>query len=78
MQDAALKVTHQLRLAGFCVEQSYGGNMKKRLIKANKANASYAVILGPDELAIGVVTLKNLDNGEQKTVAAADLIKEIK
>ena len=77
-QNAALKIAHQLRLNGFCVEQSYSGNMKKRLMKANKVNAAYAVILGSDELANGSATLKNLDTGEQKTVALDKLTEELK
>ena len=76
-EDKALEIAYKLRLAGFHVEQSYGGNMKKRLIKANKANAVKAVIIGSDELANNTVTLKDLDSGEQKTVAQSDLIKEL-
>ncbi len=75
--DKAMEIAYKLRLAGFSVEQSYSGNMKKRMIKANKVNAIKAVILGSDEVANNVVTVKDLDSGEQKTVALADLIKEI-
>ena len=77
-QNKALQIAHQLRLAGFNVEQSYSGNMKKRLIKANKINAAYAVILGSDELASGSATLKNLDSGEQKNVSLDNLTEELK
>ena len=76
-EDKALEIAYKLRLAGFHVEQSYSGNMKKRLIKANKVNAVKAVIIGSDELTNNTVTLKDLDSGEQKTVALADLIKEL-
>lgn len=76
-QEKAMEIAYKLRLAGFSVEQSYGGNMKKRLIKANKVNAYKAVIIGSDEAASGTVTLKDLDDGTQKTVAMADLIKEL-
>ena len=76
-QDKALQIAYQLRLNGFSVEQSYGGNMKKRLIKANKVNAAKAVILGSEEMAQNTVTLKDLDSGEQKNVAISDLIKEL-
>lgn len=75
--DKAMEVAYKLRLAGFSVEQSYSGNMKKRMIKANKVNAVKAVILGSDEVANNVATIKDLDSGEQKTVALADLIKEL-
>jgi histidyl-tRNA synthetase len=76
-ESKALEIAHKLRLAGFRVEQSYSGNMKKRMIKANKVNAVKAVIIGSDELANNNVTLKDLDSGEQKTVAQTDLIKEL-
>ena len=76
--DAALEISYKLRLAGFSVEQSYGGNMKKRMIKANKANACKAVIIGSDELADKTVTIKDLDSGAQKTVALANLTEELK
>lgn len=76
--DEAVKIAYMLRRAGHRVEHSYSGNLKKRMIKANKANASQAVIIGSDELAAKQVTLKNLDDGAQKTVALADLLKEVK
>lgn len=78
VNDAAVEIAQKLRLAGFHVEQGYSGNMKKRMIKANKANARAAVIVGPDELDEGKVIVKNLDNGEQKTVAVENVLKEVK
>ena len=76
--EEALKVAYRLRKAGFTVEHSYSGNIKKRMMKANKVNAFAAVIIGSDELQRGVYTLKNLDSGEQKEIKIADLEKEIK
>ena len=76
--DAALKIAYQLRQNGFAVEQSYGGNMKKRLIKANKANAAKAVIIGSDELMAQTVTVKDLDSGAQKTVGLDQLVEELR
>ena len=67
-----------LRKAGFRVEQSYGGNLKKRMMKANKVNACKAVIVGSDELARNEVTVKDLDSGGQKNVAVEKIIEEIK
>lgn len=78
VNDAAVEIAQKLRLAGLHVEQGYSGNMKKRMIKANKANARAAIIVGPDELAEGKVIVKNLDNGEQKTVAVENVLKEVK
>ena len=75
--EMALKIAYDLRKAGFRVEHGYSGNLKKRMIKANKANAYKAVIIGSEELAAGNVTVKDLDSGKQKSVHLEDLIKEI-
>ena len=77
VKDTALKVAFDLRKAGFKVEHSYSGNLKKRMIQANKANAYKAVILGSDELSQGKVTVKNLDEGSQILVDIDNLVKEI-
>jgi len=71
--DAALLVSHKLRHAGFSVELGYSGNMKKRLMRANKANARAAVILGEDELSRQAATVRDLDSGEQEEVPLSDL-----
>lgn len=75
--DFALQIAYKLRLAGFRVEQSYSGNMKKRITKANKLNAVKAVIIGSEEMENNEVTLKDLDSGEQKNIKAENLLKEI-
>lgn len=62
-----------LREAGVAVELGYSGNMKKRMKRADKANANMAVILGDDELAKGVAQLRDLDSGEQQEVALEQL-----
>lgn len=76
-KDEALKIAYDLRNAGYNVEHAYSGNLKKRMIKANKANAVKAVIIGSEELQKGVVTLKDLDKGEQKEVLLSNLQEEI-
>ncbi|SDF91212.1 histidyl-tRNA synthetase [Limimonas halophila] len=70
---AALRITQDLRGRGFTVDMGYSGNMKKRLKRANNAGACAAVILGGDELAQSVATVRNLDTGEQETVALDQL-----
>jgi histidyl-tRNA synthetase len=74
-QAPALKLAHGLRKAGFAVELGYGGNMSKRLKRANRLNASVALLMGEDELKGGVVTLRDLDKGSQETVAL-DALKD--
>jgi len=65
----ALQVTQDLRRRDFVVELGYGGNMGKRLKRADKVNARAAVILGDDELAHDQATVRDLDTGEQARVA---------
>jgi histidyl-tRNA synthetase len=74
----ALGLGRALRAAGIAVEQDYRGNMKRRMQRANKLNARVAVILGDDELAKGVVQLKDLDSGEQRAVAMDGLVESLK
>lgn len=69
----AMRIARDLRTAGYIVDMTYSGNMGKRMKKANKINACAAVILGSDELAKGVATLRDLDSGEQTEAAVADL-----
>lgn len=77
-QLAALALAERLRRAGISVEMGFSGNMKKRMARANKANARAAVILGEDEMARGAVTLRDLDAGTQDEVVLADLVGKLK
>jgi len=70
---AAMVLADSLRQAGLSVEMGFSGNMKKRMARANKANARFAVILGEDEAARGAVTLRDLDSGAQEEVPMAAL-----
>ena len=65
----ALGIARELRRAGITVEQDYRGTMKRRMQRANKLRARAAVIIGDDELARGVVQVKDLDSGAQREVA---------
>jgi histidyl-tRNA synthetase len=69
----ALTLAVELRGAGHVVELGYGGNLGKRMKRANKLNARAAVIIGTDELARNAATLRDLDSGEQEEVPLAAL-----
>ncbi len=66
-------IAQELRHAGFTVDLGFSGNLKKRLSRANKANAIATVILGPDELAKGVATVRDMETGEQTEVKLSSL-----
>jgi histidyl-tRNA synthetase len=73
----ALALARELRESDVPVELAYRGNMKRRLQRANKLNASHALILGDAELGKGVVSLKNLDDGTQREVSFDDIVEEL-
>ena len=80
-EQAALKLTQQLRRAGWSVELGYGGGLKKRMKRANRINARAALLLGEDELARNAATLRDLDSGAQEEVrldALAERLAEFK
>ena len=66
---AALTVLQALRGAGIRAEMAYRGNLKRRMERANRTRAGYAVILGEAEVARGVAQLKHLGQGSQEEVA---------
>ncbi|CAA7623456.1 histidine--tRNA ligase [Magnetospirillum sp. SS-4] len=70
---AAMAVAERLRRAGLAADLGYSGNMKKRMARANKVNARFAVILGEDEAARGAATLRDLDGGTQDEIPLAAL-----
>ena len=66
MEELAVRVTQDLRRAGFAADLGYGGNVSKRMKRANKINARAAVILGEDELSRGAAKIRDLDSGEEE------------
>ncbi len=70
---AVLVLTQRLRHDGFTVDLGYGGNMKKRMKRANAVGAVAAVIVGEDEMAEGAATVRDMETGDQVRVPLADL-----
>lgn len=68
-QATALTLAFRLRRAGFHVDQGYRGNVGRRMKRADRLGARAALLLGEDELAKGVATVRDLDSGEQSEVA---------
>jgi histidyl-tRNA synthetase len=69
----------QLRVAGIASDFSYGGKGLKAAMKgANRSGARLAVIAGERDLAEGVVQLKDMESGEQESVALADAVDVLK
>jgi histidyl-tRNA synthetase len=76
-EPTALRLAEDLRRAGFSVDQAYSGNLGKRMKRANKIAARFAILLGEDELARGVATMRELDSGAQEEVPLAGLVDRL-
>jgi histidyl-tRNA synthetase len=75
---AALKISAQLREAGQRVERAYGGkSMKSQMKSANKSGASVAVIIGDDELARGVASVRPMNGGEQSEIPLDHVVSTV-
>jgi histidyl-tRNA synthetase len=70
---AAVKLAEDLRDGGFLIDLGYSGNLARRLRRADKIGAIAAILLGDDELARGVATVRDLINGTQSTAPLAEL-----
>ena len=53
-------------------------NIKGQMKQADRCGAAYALILGGDELAKQMATLKDLTTGEQKQIPFAEVVSEVK
>jgi histidyl-tRNA synthetase len=73
--DEAQRLTRELRNAGIsCLCDLEPRSMKAQLRQADKANVRYAAILGEDEIAKGVVQMRDLSKGEQNEVPRAGVV----
>ncbi|MFP5277241.1 MAG: histidine--tRNA ligase [Acidobacteriota bacterium] len=75
MNAAALALARELRRAGLTVELGDGSFRLKKSFEAADKTARRIVILGEDELASGVLTVKTFSTGEQTKVDRTELAK---
>lgn len=73
--DYCLKLTQELRSINQRTEFLSAGNVGKKMKRANKLGATYAVIIGETELQQKQAAVKNLKSGEQKNIPFENLIK---
>ena len=77
--DKALRLQRRLREAGVRVLlDPEGRSFKSRMKQADKLGARYAAILGDDELAKGVWTLRDMARSEQRAASEEEILKHLK
>jgi histidyl-tRNA synthetase len=68
-RESALALLRDLRRAGLEAHMEYEGrSIKSQMKRADRLKAAFALILGDDELASAVVSVKNMSTGEQARV----------
>ncbi len=76
----ALAIADELRGTGLSTDRSFDQrSMKAQMKAADRSGADMAVIVGPDEVAAGVVTLRALrDERAQETVGRSELVETVR
>jgi histidyl-tRNA synthetase len=78
-EQEATRLAYELRGAGLQVDKDYTGRkMKAQLKSADRFEARYVAIIGDDELAQGVATVKMMATGEQTAVPLSVLAEYLK
>jgi histidyl-tRNA synthetase len=74
----ATVLAHELRDAGVACDRAFDARSVKAQLKgANRAGARLALIVGEKELAAGLVTVRDLDTGEQEEVGRDVVAKHV-
>lgn len=72
----ALKIASELRRSGIAIIMATGDkSLRGQLRQANSLGIAYALILGEQEVSKRNVVLRDMKNGEQKTIPLAEVAK---
>jgi histidyl-tRNA synthetase len=78
-KSAALKYAADLRAAGFKVELAFGDRALKTAMKtADKSGARYSLVIGDEEMASGIVEVKEMSSGSVNSVRLDSLASALK
>jgi histidyl-tRNA synthetase len=74
----AMSLASALRAEGVPCDLDYAGRSAKgQFRQADRSGAAFAAIIGEDELARGVCTLRDMGSGEERAIPVADGAKEL-
>ena len=73
-----LPLLQQLRASGIRSElYPSSDKMKKQMNYANNKGVLFVILVGKDEMKSGVLTVKDMNNGEQSSLKISELIKQL-
>jgi len=74
----AMKLASALREEGISADLDCGGRgLRAQFKQVDRVGASYAVILGEDELAQGIATVRDMASGDERQVPLTDGVKDL-
>ena len=74
----ALPILSQLRAAGIAAElYPQAAKLKKQLGYADSKRIPYVILIGSEEMASGLLSLKNMNSGEQSTLTMQALLAQL-
>lgn len=77
-KDVAAKLVFELRKAGVATEKDYLDRKVKAQFKAaDRLHAKYVAVLGDNELERNVISIKEMESGEQKEISIDTLVSYI-
>src|SRR5699024_349233 len=78
-EKRAVPLVYELRKAGIQIDKDYQGRKMKAQIKtADRLHAKFVLILGEDELAKGIITVRKMESGEQLEIPLSRLAEDMK
>ncbi len=73
-----LKLLQQVRAAGINAElYPEAAKMKKQMSYADDKKIPFVVLVGSEEIKSGLLSVKNMQSGEQEKISVGELIKKI-
>jgi histidyl-tRNA synthetase len=76
--DEVFRLTQALRDAGVASETDHQlRSLKSQFKQADRLNARYVLIVGPEELAAGEVLLRDMQTKEQASVPVTDVVERV-
>jgi histidyl-tRNA synthetase len=76
--QASFELLSALRDAGLSADMDHQGkSLKAQMKAADRLGARFVLILGPDELAAGEATLRDMSTKEERRVALRDAAVEL-
>ena len=79
VQHQVFKLAAELRAQGIRTERSFGGgSMKSQMKRADRSGARFVLLLGEDEAAKGVVSVRHMAESRQTEVSRTEISNYIK